>query len=89
MTGTIITVYQCFHYKPLLLRALKLTHKNSLRTAAWSTKDKQIPLTIFGLKYMKSRMEIRHLEVSSHFGVCMCVHIYIHILKDGSEALFP
>lgn len=39
---------------------------------------------------MKSRKEIRLLEVFSHFGMCMCVCIYIFTFKkNGSETLFP
>lgn len=76
MTNTIITVYQCFHYKPLLLRALKFTRKNSLGIAAWSTNDKHIVLPIFELEYVKSRLKIKEWEVSSHLGMYMCIYMY-------------
>lgn len=58
MTSIIIMVYQCFHYKLLLLRALKLTHKNSLRTVAGSTMDKQIPFGYFWVRISKIKNEI-------------------------------
>lgn len=87
MTSAIITVYQCFHYKPLLLRALKLTHKNSLRIAAWSTNDKQIFLPIFELEYVKSRLKIKRMRGFLSFRY-VHVYLYVYILRDGSEAFF-
>lgn len=85
MTSTIITVYQCFHYKPLFLRTLKLTHKNSLRIAAWSTNDKQIILPIFELENVKSRLEIKRMGGFLSFRY-VCVYIWVgriffHYLK--------